>query len=91
MIRQQGRGGPNPLEVGRIVEQKQAARNFVGVGRDVVDWPKYVGFFDTIEEGVEYRENMRKIGWRRIPVFHAALKEIHSRKSERVENGATNS
>jgi hypothetical protein len=57
------------------MEPKQIAWNFAVVGCDANDCPRYLGFFDVIEEAAEYRENMKKIGWRRVAVFDAALKE----------------
>jgi len=55
---------------------KEEAWNFAVVGCNPNDVPKYLGFFDNYEEAVKFLKNMENIGWRRVAVFDAALKEV---------------
>ena len=65
--------------------------NFAVVGCGSADMPRYLGLFGTYEEAAEYLRNMETIGWRRLAVFDAALKEVRGRESARAKEGATNS
>jgi len=49
--------------------------NFVVVGCDSNDSPKYLGFTDTREAAVNFQTNMELSGWRRVAIIDAAHQE----------------
>lgn len=49
--------------------------NFTIIGCDSQDVPKYLGFKRTREEADKYQKQMENLGWRRVAVFDAALRE----------------
>ena len=57
------------------MDKKAEKWNFVVVGCDSNDIPKYLGRTETHEEGVKLQKNMETVGWRRVAVFDA-LQEV---------------
>jgi hypothetical protein len=49
---------------------------FTVIGCDPNDIPSYLGFFGTYEGAAEFRGNMELVGWRRVAVFDAGLREV---------------
>jgi hypothetical protein len=66
----------------RRIDARRATRmkegwNFTVVGCNSNNVPKYLDTgLSTYEEAVNYKEQMENIGWRRVAVFDAYLKEV---------------
>lgn len=55
---------------------------FTVIGCDLKDHPKYLGLAKTYEDAVKLQENMTVIGWRRVAVFDAALREVKKKPTD---------
>ena len=54
--------------------------NFAVVGCDSADAPKHLGFADTRDEATWLQKNIEALGWRRVAIFDAELKEVKDEK-----------
>jgi hypothetical protein len=55
---------------------------FAVVGCNLNDSPRYLGFTETYEAAVKIQSNMTALGWRRVAVFDADLKEVKEKPTE---------
>jgi hypothetical protein len=52
---------------------------FAVVGCDANEVPHYLGFAETYDRAAQLRESTKLLGWRRVAVFDAELRELTAR------------
>lgn len=56
--------------------------NFAVVGCDSGNMPKYLGFTQDLSAATVLQKNMVALGWNRVSIFDASLKEVKPQEAE---------